>query len=694
MPDRGLGLALAMRFLLVFNRVKTVCGLSIVVAASAGILTAAQAQLAGENTPAVSSSVFSASTNVLILALDEADINSARSANLVDTPGTRSSAPRPNAAPAGAQGQVPATWSQPVRPLNPIEELPAVPAAIAPIDYSRDSGITWSAHAQIANSSRAIPDLPGISSSDIEAPSTRPPGRAQSAAAPLRRALGEAGVRDVMVAPLDGPTVVRTVNAGRIDVRVIDRLRFATQQMLKSPNAKTEELDAGAAQSRQDAVRAASRIGISMGYRAVIVLAISPRDEYSYLLVDAARETGEVFVWNPAGGNSLERDKSVSAIATPLLLSEIRQWPAFSSSDRTTKLESHMAAAREAIERNERERAKDHLAQAIALDPTFVDAYILLGDVLQNNNPKAAASAYQRAIEINTRNGEAWARMAVAYTLSTPPDWVRSIQAAGRAIALDYDSANLRTSMAAAEFGRAEMFRRNGRPDQAEDAEKAANNHLDRARELAPNDPDVVAGISRLMAKYLLEQKRFKEAVQSLELLAVQYPNDLQTQQMYAQALEGYGKREEDLFAAWSRVWKLGGESEIALDGARYTRITDGFDQRIFTLARNIFQMTSGVATGALPRETALLQAERSRDEMKTTVASLQLMRPPATRSVSDAHVSRLFAADLMQQAAEFYILYLETGSELNRSRGVEMHRAAIESLNTARGGAAGGGGF
>ncbi len=683
-----------MRFFSVVNRYKTFCGCLVVTAACTCTLPVAQAQQAGENVSPVTSSIFSSTTNVLILALDEADLNSTRAANLVDIPGTRPLPPRPATVPADAQGQTPATWSAPVRPRDPIEELPAVPAVIAPISNSRPPRVLWLSQAQMAPIPRTIPDLPGISTSDLEVPSSRPPGRAQSAAAPLRRALGESGIRDVLVAPLDGPTVVRSINAGRIDVRVVDRLRFATQQLLKSPGVKVEELTPAAARVREDAVRAASRIGLSLGYRGVIVLAISPRDEYSYLLVDAARETGEIFSWNPAGGSSLERDKAVTADATPLLLSQINQWPLFSSADRATKLESHMAAAREAIERNEKERAKDHLAQAIALDPAFVDAYILLGDVLQNNNPKAAASAYQRAIEINTRNGEAWARMAVTYTLSTPPDWVRSIQAAGRAIALDYDSANLRTSMAAAEFGRAEMFRRNGRPDQAEDAEKAANSHLDRARELAPNDPDVVAGISRLMAKYLLEQKRYKEAVQSLELLAVQYPNDLQTQQMYAQALEGYGKREEDLFAAWSRVWKLGGESEIALDGARYTRITDGFDQRIFALARNIFQMTSGVATGALPRETALLQAERSREEMKTTVASLQLMRPPATRSVSDAHVSRLFAADLMQQAAEFYILYLETGSELNRSRGVEMHRAAIESLNTARGGAASGGGF
>lgn len=678
-----------MRFFSVFNRVKAFCSWAVVVIACIGIVPVAQAQQAEENVPPVSSSVFSSSMNVVILALDEADINSARAANLVDIPGTR---PVPQAAPAGQPGQVPATWSEPVRPREPNEELPAVPAAIAPIGDSHDRSITWLSQAQMAPTPRAIPDLPGISSSELEVPSSRPPGRAQSAAAPLRRALSEGGVRDVLVAALDGPTVVRSINAGRIDVRVVDRLRFATQQMLKSPEVKAEALTPETARTRQDAVRAASRIGLSLGYRGVIVLAISPRGEYSYLLVDAAREIGEMFVWNPTGGVTIEQDKAVTANAAPILLSQMNQWPMFTASDRATKLESHMAAAREAVERNERERAKDHLAQAIALDPTYVDAYILLGDVLQNNNPKAAAAAYQRAIEINTRNGEAWARMAVTYTLSTPPDWVRAIQAAGRAVALDYDSANLRTAMAAAEFGRAEMFRRNGRPDQAEEAEKAANNHLDRARELAPNDPDVVAGISRLMAKYLLEQKRYREAVQALELLAVQYPNDLQTQKMYAEALEGLGRREEDLFAAWARVWKLGGESEVVLDGTRYTRITDGFDQRVFALARNIFQMTSGVATGALPRETALLQAERSRDEMKTTVAALQLMRPPATRSVSDAHVSRLFAADLMQQAAEFYILYLETGSELNRSRGVEMHRAAIESLNTARGGGAGAG--
>ena len=673
-----------MRFFFVSTQKANVifgCCLLLVVCAVARV----QAQ-----TPApVENRVFSSSVNVLILALDEADINSVRPGNLIDKPGMRPATSRPGRAQAD-QPPVPLNWSQPIRPPQSVEGLPATPAAVAPASTLREMSVIWLARAQVGGVSRAIPELPGTITADLEVPASRPPGRAQSAAAPLRRALVEGGIRDVMVTSLDGPTMVRSINAGRVDVRIVDRLRFATQQMLKQVGVLADELKPESLQAREDAIRHAARIGLAMGYRGVVVLAISPRDEYSYLLVDAARGSGEAFSWKPEGSIGVERDQQVTAQAASTLLGRVNQWPIFTPSEQATQLSNHMAAVRDALERGDKEAAKDHLSYAIALDPNSVEANIMLGDVMQNSNPKAAAAAYQRAIEINTQNGEAWARMAVLYTLGTPPDWVRSLQAAGRAISLDYDSANLRTAMAAAEFGRAEMFRRNGRLDQAEDSEKLANNHLDRARELAPNDPDVVAGISRLMAKYLLEQKRYKDAVQALELLAAQYPNDLETQKMYAESLEGLGRREEDLFAAWARVWKLSGESEIALDGVRYARITDGFDQRIFSLARNIFQMTSGVATGALPRETALLQAERSRDEMKAIVAALQLIRPPATRSVSDAHVSRMFAADLMQQAAEFYILYLETGSDLNRSRGVEMHRSAIESLNMARGGGTG----
>ena len=111
-----------------------------------------------------------------------------------------------------------------------------------------------------------------------------------------------------------------------------------------------------------------------------------------------------------------------------------------------------------------------------------------MGDMVQSTDPVAAARSYQRASEINTKSGEVWAKIAIVHTLATPPDWIRSLQSANRAMQLGYDSANLRTAMAASEFGRAELFRRSARIDQAEDAELLARRHLERARELAPDN--------------------------------------------------------------------------------------------------------------------------------------------------------------------------------------------------------------
>lgn len=693
---------------------------------------AAQAQSApqpaGGSTRAPSTSI-----NVLILALDEADMNAARPANLTEPPPLRSRppaagvVPRPPAAPPRAvapldqpDGAVPAPappapeevpaggMQLPPPPGLPqedpvVRELPAImPAALGlPGTIARRASAQVAVTAAGGQASSAIPGLPLMASPgdepNLEMPNRRPPGRAQIFAAPLRRALVARGVTDVLTTPLDGATVVRTLNNGRISLRTVDQLRYATQQMLDNVGLAPEELPGPAAELQQKAVQtaiaAASRVGLTLGYRAVVVLAVSPGGRHSILLVDAVRETGEVL--NPADAvdavavdAALTRDQAAASGVAAEIASRLGSWVPFTAPDRVAKLERHMAAARAAVEQQDAEAARDQLQQAVALDASYADAYILLGDVLQKTDAAAAAAAYQRAAEINTRNGSVWARIAIVHTLSSPPDWVRALQTAAKAHSLGYDSANLRTAMAAAEFGRAEIFRRSSRPERAEDAELIARRHLERARELAPDDPEVVASVSRLMAKYLLEQKRYGEAAQALELLAVQYPNDLQTQLMYAKALEGGTGREQDLFAAWARVWQLGGESDIPLDTARYSRITDGFDQRLFALARNVFQMTSGVATGALPRETALLQAQRSRDEMKMTVGALQLMRPPAIRAISDAHISRMFATDLMQQAVESYILYLETGADLNRSRAVDFHRQAIENLNVARMGA------
>jgi tetratricopeptide (TPR) repeat protein len=541
---------------------------------------------------------------------------------------------------------------------------------------------------------------PPVADEGFEMESRRPPGRAQNVAAPLRRALVAAGFEDVLTTPLDSATVLRSLNSGRLTTRQLDALRFTTGQILEAakkgdPAYQTEGTPsyAALAQSRQIAVASAARIGLTLGYRAVVVLAVAPDNRaarpaalYSVMLVDAANGTGQALTLRQEGAQQIEIDQAAAAEAAQGIAAVVHGWKPFSATDRAAAVQKYLEAARASIENSDLATAQDQLNLVVSFDPSNSEAYILMGDVLQSTDPVAAARAYQRAAEINTKSGEVWAKIAIVHTLSTPPDWIRSLQSANRAQQLGYDSANLRTAMAASEFGRAELFRRSGRIEQAEDAELLARRHLERARELAPDSPEVSASVSRLMAKYLLDQKRYKEAVASLDLLAIQYPDDLQTQTMYARALEGYGRRDEDTFMAWARVWKLSGESEVPLDAARYAVIADGFDQRLVSLGKNVFQMTYGVSTGAILRESAILQTARAKEEFQTAVAALRLMKPPPGRTSSDAHTARLFAADLMQLALEHYSVYLETSNDINRVRAVENHKQAIESLNTARG--------
>lgn len=678
--------------------------------------TPAAADVPAVNTPAMAEAV-----NVLLLALDEADIKSARAVGITRVPAARPAParnvpaliPEPGVPDLPLMPQPEENGAPPAMLLPPPPAArPRVPAnemefpAITPASFGGNHGPLWRALAQLgaippmspprpapARASEGVLLMPGnpalMGIDDVEMPSRRPAGRAQLAAAPLRRALNAAGLRDVLTTPLDGPSIVRSVAAGRLSTRVLDSLRFSTGQMIESLNAEDDPNVPSPlfVAARQKAIQAASRIGLSLGYRAVVVLALTGDGEYSYLLVDAAQETGESFFLPATGATQLLRDQEAAAAAANAMTARLVAWTPFTETDRTQRIEAHMQAAQTALENNDLATTQDQLNQVVSLDPSYTAAYVLLGDVLLNSDPIGAASAYQRAAEINTRNGAVWSKIALVHTMSTPPDWVRSLAAANKSLQLGFDSANLRTAMAASQFGRADLLRRGGRPDQAEDTELIARRHLERARELAPDDPEVAAGVSRLMAKYLLDQKRYKEAVQSLDLLAIQYPDDLPTQTMYARALEGQDTRLEDLFLAWARVWKLSGESEVLLDATRYARLADGFDQRLVNISKTVFQMTSGVATGALLRETAILQTSRSQADLEETIAALRLMRPPVGRASSDAHVPRLFAADLMQQAMEFYSEFLETGQEISRTRAVDLHRQAIESINSARAG-------
>jgi thioredoxin-like negative regulator of GroEL len=605
--------------------------------------------------------VATSSINVLILALDSVDINAAQINNI------RPLLPKSDAA------------------AKPPQAVPPTPVTVPAVAKTEKPVLPlWRAVAQTTQ-------LPA----PLQEPVQRPPGRAQIAGAALRRALSAQGFGDVMMTPLDSASIVRSINNGRLALSTVDALRFSTGQLLEAADGKTGNDPAPAlAAMRNAAISAASRIGLAMGYRAVVVLAVTPQNgavapgaAYSLLVVDAPYESGQALLMQQQGTDERTLDQSAANDAAVRITTLLQAWAPFTSTERAAMVEKHLATARAALEKGEVVAARTQLNLVVAFDPSNSEAFVLLGDVLQNTDAVAAAQAYQRASEIDTKSGEVWAKIAIVHTLSDPPDWVRSLQAANRALELRYDSANLRTAMAAAEFGRAELFRRGGRLDQAEDAELVAKRYLDRARELAPDNPEVTAGISRLMAKYLIEQKRYKEAVQSLDLLAIQYPNDLKTQTMYAKALEGYGRRDEDTFLAWARVWKLSGESTVPLDALRYAVLADGFDQRLANIGKNVFQLASGFAAGAILREGAIVQTKRAKDDFAAAVAALRLMVPPPGRVASEAHVARLYAADLMQLALEHYSIYLETGNDLNRTRAIEAHRQAIENLNIARSG-------
>jgi hypothetical protein len=76
---------------------------------------------------------------------------------------------------------------------------------------------------------------------------------------------------------------------------------------------------------------------------------------------------------------------------------------------------------------------------------------------------------------------------------------------------------------------------------------------------------------------------------------------------------------------------------------------------------------------------------------MQEAEDSIQIMRPPPPGSglagydYEAIHAARVFAADLIHQAITACGVFAETGDEVRRNRGYEMHRQAINQLNAAR---------
>lgn len=518
-----------------------------------------------------------------------------------------------------------------------------------------------------------------------------PTGAAQMAALTLRRALLNTGFPDVMSVGPDSTAISRVVGERRLTPRVLEALRLTLRQLQENPTGKPD-LRAG--------VLAAARVGQAVGYRTVIVLAVAPSGTpapgapaqggagaameqagFSLLLVDALREVGEPLLYDEKGVDLASLREAAASTGAALIEKSVRSWPVGSgTADRAQLARRHYMTAQAALEAGSMEEAQDFLNQSITLDSTRGEAYILLGDVLQKLDPAGAAVAYRRAVELNARDASTWAKIATGSTTSTPPDWPRALDAARRALALGHDTVTLRVAMATAQFGRADLFRKADRLEKAEDAEFEARQHLDKALEQGPEDPNVV----RLLTRQLIAQRQYEVAVQTLDRVAPRYPRDIEIQTQYANALSRMEGREEDAFITSSRVWKLSGQRAVDVDIVVYRRLAEGFDRRLFNLGKSASQLTTGVANAALPREAALLQLTRLVEDMEAASVAINVLRPPVGVT-ADVAGARTFAADLMNQALEKHQAYLETGQEIFRVRALELYRQAVGQLNIAR---------
>ena len=521
-----------------------------------------------------------------------------------------------------------------------------------------------------------------------------PPGRAQLVALPLKRALNAQGYKDVQVVTPHSPTIIRALGEGRLSSRVLDELQGALAT-LAANNAAGQAADVNATIA---AGRAAARIGQATGYRAVVGFAVSAPSAIGVvgagttpdattqkvaadmIVADAQRESAEPLKFVETGDTPEVWQELGGAAGAKLLDGALRDWPATSSDNNAKLAQVHFDAARAAFDRGDIARAQDELNQSLSLDGTQPQSFLLRGDVLRAIDPNAASTAYRKAVELNSTKGEDWARIAAAYAYAKTPDWRAALLAGQRALALNYDSAPLRVTLATTEYGRAAIFRKLDYPGQADQAESDARGHLERALQIAPDDPTAV----RLLARNLLEKRRYEEAARTLDRIAPRYPKDLEIQSQYATALVNLGGREEDAFAAYSRVWKLSGQKSMNVEPVIYRSLARGFDQRLFSLGKVAVQLSRGVASRAILRETALVQLSKLKEEMEDAKDAIAIMQPAAGVSARDS-AARVFAADLMDQSLESFQTYLDTGQGDYFARGDTLYRSAVAQLNTAR---------
>lgn len=559
------------------------------------------------------------------------------------------------------------------------------------------------------------------------------PGAAQNAAAPLRRALMKVGFLDVLTSPPDGPAVRRVINDHRLSPRVLktlqDNLRLiaassaaplpslapaageaegeapvASSPAASSPAAASPAATAGTdAPAKRDpivdqVVTTASRLGQAMGYRSVVLMAVNPSPvagvgaaarsaTYTLMIVDSMLGTSELLSFDSNGADWVAANEGAASTSASWLLKKLALWPEVNEAQKAQMAADYFQQAK-LMARMSDPDALDVLSQSLALDSTRAEAYVLLGDLLRPSDAAGAVAAYRRAVENSPANsGETYEKLAISYAAAK--DWPRTLDAANRALAVRYDSAILQQTMAVAQFGRAELFRRAERNESADAADTEGRSHLERARAMSPDDP----AVTQLLAQQYMNQGRYAEAASALDELMTRIEPSLELQTLYATALSERRGREVEAFVAWSRVWKMSGARNATLTATRYRRLAEGYDRYSTDLARQAAQQAAAVANGTVPREGALLQLQEMKDAMTTASAAANIMQPPSrgteggTGALEAAHASRVFAASLFGQALESYSVFIETGDDSRRGRALELHRQAINQLNAARGG-------
>ena len=554
-----------------------------------------------------------------------------------------------------------------------------------------------------------------------------PPGRSLLAALPLARALNGMGYADAQATSLDGAVLVRAMGEKRLSPVTLSKLLEAMKSLdgaTRLPQALRQTSISVATSRAKDA---AASVGQATGYRAVIAIYMPPfadgSSTYTLLLSDSAKETGEPIVWSEAGANEETARQTGAGTGAALIDRALLNWTPVAGNNARLLADAHFASAREKAATNldaaqdellrvialdparpdiapfkktladarlarAKEKAatdiagaQNDLAQAVALDPTRADLYMAQGDLLAStNNMIGAAQAYRRASEINSKDGTVYEKVAISYANATPPDWPRALEAGKKALALGTDTANLRIAMARAQFGRADLFRAANVAYRADDAETEAQNHIERALQLSPNNPDAL----RLLARSFLASGRTAEAAQTLSRVTTIFPKDAVLQEQYAQALVTIGDRKADAFAAYAKLWKMTANTTPIVDDITYATLIEGFDERVFSLGKTAGQLSDSVAAGNIARESGFLQLTRLKADMSDAEMAITSLQVPGVYSMTAA-TARQFAAGLMTQSLEAHQNFLDSGQDTYRTRARDLYKQAVAQLNSAR---------